>query len=99
METINLSRVPNQSFFVIVNGTKVDFRLHLFNDILYSDIWVDDVNVANSVRCVHKGWLLPKRFNSSIGNFAFITSNDEYPDADNFNDSCVLCHFDNEEIE
>lgn len=99
METINLSKLPNQMFFVITNNVKVDFRLHLFRDVLYCDLWVGERKIANSVRCVPNGWLLPARYNTSIGNFRFETANGEYPNADDFGDSCILTHYEPDEIE
>ena len=98
MEAINISKIPNQSFFVIVDGHQVDFRLHTFNDLLYCDLYVDGVLVSASTRCNPNQPLLPRYYNDSIGNFMFLTTDDNYPDADNFGDSCNLVHVTVDEI-
>lgn len=99
MNIINLAQIPNQEFFTIVEGKNINFRLHTFRDVLYCDVEVNGEVVAYSVRCTNKGWILPSRFNKSIGNFRFETADGvSYPDADNFGDTCTLAYYAPEEI-
>ena len=99
MSEINLTPIPNQTFFVVIDGNKVDFRLHTFRGLLYADISVNESKVANSVRCVNNGWLLPERFDKTIGNFQFQTLDGvSYPSADDFGDSCTLQYYSPDEI-
>lgn len=98
MEQINISRLPNQSFFVIVGEAQVNFRLHVFNGLLYCDLYVNGVLVSASTRCNPNQPLLPKYYNESIGNFMFVTTDDRYPDAEDFGDSCRLVHITADEI-
>lgn len=98
MEAINISKIPNQSFFVIVGDHQVDFRLHVFKDLLYCDLYVDGVLVSASTRCNPNQPLMPRYYNDRIGNFMFITTEGNYPNADYFGDSCNLVHVTADEI-
>ena len=96
---INLTPIPNQTFFVVANGYKVDFRLHTFRELLYADVMVDEEKVANSVRCVNRGWLLPERYNNTLGNFMFDTLDGvSYPNTDDLGTSCFLLYYSPDEI-
>lgn len=99
MEKINLSKTPNQSFFVDVDGKQFDFRLHYFRQLLYCDVSVDGELVAGSIRCVPNGWLVPFEHADGAGNFRFETYNDEYPDCENFGLTCFLMYYSKEEME
>ena len=98
MYTINISKIPNQSFFVVVGENQIDFRLHTFKDLMYCDIYVNGTMVSASTRCTPSNPLLPRYFNSRIGNFMFITDDDEYPNHENFGDTCNLIFITPEEI-
>ena len=98
METIELTYKGDQKFYVIVNGIRIDFRLHRFRDVIYADIWIDNEIIAYSVRCVPFGKLLPIQYESKVGNFFFQTTDDEYPTYDNLGVSCNFIHISETEI-
>lgn len=98
MEIINLSQIPNQSFFVAINGYQFGFRLHYFRQLLYCDVSVDGELVAASVRCVPNGWLVPYEHTHGIGNFRFETYDNAYPDSDNFGTTCFMTYYTQDEI-
>lgn len=98
MEYITLSKIENQSFFVMIDGIEVDFRLHYFRGILYCDVSIDGEVVAYSVRCTNNAWLIPDIHVERVGNFRFETSDNSYPNAQNFGDTCTFVHYGKEEF-
>ena len=98
METYNLSTIPNQTFFVIIDGVEFHFRLHYFREVLYADLTVDNELVAGSVRCVPNGWLFSKAYTKGCGNFRFETKKNAYPNANDFETTCNLVHYTQNEI-
>lgn len=99
MDTINITKIHNQTFFVIIDGVQFHFRLHYFRELLYADVSVNGKLIAGSVRCVPNGWLIPTAYTLGTGNFRFETSDGRYPNADNFGDTCFLRHYTQSEID
>ncbi len=93
-QRIELTQVENQSFGISVEGHSVGFRLHVFNEVIYADITIDGSTVANSVRCVANGWLIPEvyRRQYSLGNFRFETDDYLYPSFADFGERCFLTY-------
>ena len=98
MKRVNISKISNQSFYVAVDGFQFGFRLHYFNELLYCDVSVDGVLVAASVHCCPDALLVPYEHTHGTGNFRFETTNDNYPDADDFGTTCFLTYYTQDEI-
>lgn len=100
MYTINLAPLANQDFEVYIDGIRYYFRLHLFRDMLYADVTVEDTVVARSVRCIDRKWMIPFSYrNEGNGNFRFEDSSvGEYPYWKRLGKGCNLLFYSNEEI-
>lgn len=97
---ISLSKVPNQSMYFIHGDYTYDFSFRTIGNLLYATISINGTAVKSSLRCVPYGWLIP--YNNEIGmdgNFRFETINKDYPDYNDFDDTCFLVYYTNEEIE
>lgn len=95
------NNIPNQSFSVKEEGADIRIRLHVFKDILYADVFVDNECVMCSYRVVNKGWLLPFPWmrRNGIGNLRFEDGDLQYPDYRNFGTTCNLVYYTAEEAE
>lgn len=99
MYKVSMSSVPNQDFDVYLDGVRYYFRLHLFRDMLYADVTVNDEQVIRSVRCIDRTWLIPfASANAGFGNFRFEDDARQYPDWRRFGAQCVLVYYSNAEI-
>ena len=102
MQTVNIQKVPNQSFSITIESVSYDFEIATFKDITYVSVTIDGENVVNSYRCVNNGLVIPFPFmqKKGKGNFIFFDTNGDYPNYKNFGDSCNLYYFSlNEMIE
>jgi len=87
----------NVSFRVSVDNMDFFFRLHIFRDILYCSIWMDNYLIVDSVKCINNAWLLPYKYLATAGNFRFEDSFDEYISASNFGNITKLKYYSREE--
>lgn len=100
MYTINISAIPNQDFETYIDGIRYYFRLHLFRDMLYADVIVEDTEVVRSLRCIDREWMIPFGYkNAGLGNFRF-EDDDEgmYPNWERLGKHCNLRFYTNAEI-
>jgi len=99
MQYISLSKVPNQSFYFIHGDYTYEFSLRMINDLLYSSVSINGTVVKSTLRCVPYGWLIPYKNSMGMdGNFRFETLNKDYPNYNDFDDTCFLIFYTNDEI-
>ena len=102
MEYISLDKDPNQAFTIFTNGMTLTITLQWFRGLMYYSIdTVGGENIVSSERECNGSFLLPQRFEKSGdgGNLCFIDDNGDYPDYRNFNGSCVLVRYNQEEVD
>lgn len=91
---------PNQQFSTIADGINFEITLNTANNLLFATIKANGKTLKESGRCIGNQWLIPYMAYApeGCGNFKFITINDEYPNYKNFNASCILMYYTNEEL-
>ena len=92
MTEFDISNVPNQKFNTNINGRKSAFEFRTFRDIVYINVYVDDVLFCSGVKAVPNDSLFPSKVNEAAGGtFMFVSISDDYPSHTLFNG--VACRF------
>lgn len=97
--SIPIPNNPNETFSSTIAGNIFRFTLRTFHDVVYATIEVNEQTVITGAKVCPNCLLLPKSA-ESVGNFVFYSpADDEYPDSDNFNESCTLLYIDKDSID
>lgn len=98
METISLSKDPNQSMVVVRDDVQYSLTLRTFSGVVLASVQVDGVDVVNSLPCVRNGWLIPYDYLvGERGNLRFESSSESYPTADGFGREYRLVYYTHDE--
>ena len=91
----------NQSFQTVVEGHRFDITFKTAMKMLFATVSIDDKVVKTSGRCIEGTWLVPYKsyLPADCGNFMFVTRDEQYPNHNDFNFSCVLVYYTKEEFE
>lgn len=99
MEIISLpTRFENIEFDYIAEETLYRFRFHVFHDIMYASVYVENEPVVLGQRCVQNLWLIPSGHVPEKGNFRFEVNGEDYPWWENFNNGSNLIYYTAKEI-
>ena len=101
MYIITLPSLPNVEFTTTPeeHGFTIRFRL-LTNGITLVSLSDDDGTIVESVRAINNKWLIPYPYlEQGRGNFRFESDTDDYPYFENFNTSCRLVYYNQDEVD
>lgn len=85
MQKIPLQPVPKQKFNIALDGVSWMISLAAAGDCMYATIRANGVDIIAGARCMPNRRIIPYQYmDRLIGNFAFITSNDNLPWWENF---------------
>lgn len=100
MYQIQLPTSPNSEFTTSPEEAEFTIRLRLLtNGITLVSIADSNVAIADSVRAINGKWLIPYQYlEKNYGNFRFESDTEDYPYFKNFNTSCRLMYYNQEEV-
>lgn len=90
MKEIPLNTVPNQRLRASLGGDEWELTIKVARTMMCCDIKRNDVVLLQGIRVMPNQPLIPYRYLSGDGNFAFITDNDEHPWWEQFGQSQYL---------
>lgn len=100
MTNVNISKLPNTTFQFTADGVLYGFRLHFWDGLMFCSITINGETIIDSVRCISGKWLIPYKYLTVGGNFRFeCIDSSEYPNFNDFGDSCKLVYYTSEEVE
>lgn len=79
MRTIPLTAIPNQSFSVRLDDSRMVMRIKEANGVMVADLERDSVPVLSATRVLAGEPIIPYRYLEE-GNFMVLTLNEELPD-------------------
>ena len=79
MQKIQLSTIPNQRLRATLNDNDWELTIKVARQMMCCDIKRNDNMLIQGIRVIPNQPLIPYRYLSGIGNFAFITDNGELP--------------------
>ncbi|EFB71964.1 hypothetical protein PROVRUST_06718 [Providencia rustigianii DSM 4541] len=79
MQEIPLNAVPNQRLRVSLVDDEWELTIKVARNVMFCDIKRNNDMLIQGVRVMPNQPLIPYRYLSGTGNFAFITDNDELP--------------------
>lgn len=95
------STQDNQSFSVRIGNNTLVFRIRTFRGIVYIDIG-DGVNqIVTGRKALPNAWILPKRYNDSVGNVMFSSrepDGSDYPTCEDLSGKFALMVYTPEEM-
>lgn len=99
-QNIELQQIPNQSFSIVLNERRYDFRLIQSTEVMVVDISRDGLPVVMGMRCLPDTPLMPYQYlEDNSGNFIFTTENDAFPVYTDIGITCFLLYFSAAEME
>ncbi|MBC5791104.1 phage baseplate plug family protein [Providencia sp. JUb39] len=90
MQEIPLNTVPNQRLRVSLGDDEWELTIKVARSVMFCDIKRNDITLIQGIRVMPNQPLIPYRYLSGTGNFAFITDNDELPWWEQFGKSQYL---------
>lgn len=85
MQVVPLQAMPNQQLTVVLDGVLYDLTVRETNGCMSMDVIRAGEVVVSGQRCVAGSLVLPYiSLESTFGNFAFLTQNDDLPYWDQF---------------
>lgn len=101
MYQIQLPTSPNAEFTTSPNESEFTIRLRILTSgITLVSISNTKGKIVDSVRAVNGKWLIPYPYlERNGGNFRFESDNEEYPNFQNFNTTCRLMYYTQEEVD
>lgn len=90
MQEIPLNAVPNQRLRVSLGDDEWELTIKVARSVMFCDIKRNDITLIQGIRVMPNQPLIPYRYLSGTGNFAFITDNDELPWWEQFGKSQYL---------
>ena len=97
METLQIEAIPNQSLSINTDGNRYSIRLKEANGTMAIDIDIDGINIISGRECNTDSLLIPYK-HLEVGNFKFITENDNLPYYTNFKNSDKLVFISKSEL-
>lgn len=79
MKLIPVAPVPNQSFSVLLDGTRIVMRLKEANGVMVCDLERGGISVLRASRALAGEAIIPYHY-IETGNFIFLTLNGDLPD-------------------
>lgn len=79
MMQIPLSAIPRQTFTIQLDGSTYNFSLYTIVGSMAVDLVRDGVEILSGTRVVAGYPVIPYRY-LELGNFVFLTANDDLPD-------------------
>lgn len=72
--------------------TPIHILLQTINNITFMSIFVNNEQIGEAFACFPNRFVIPYRYmiNLAGGNFIFETQDDNYPNYENFNITCIL---------
>ena len=83
MQDLGLAALPNQNFFVQLDGSAYAITIRQASGCVIASVSRDDVTLIEGARVVTGTPLLPYRYEEA-GNFILTTQNDDLPDYTQF---------------
>lgn len=85
MQIIPLQNIPNQSFPITLDNVRYILTFRTIGDLTYLTVEQNTVTILSGIRCPPNEPLIPYEYlEGAGGNFAFMTSNGEYPNYQSF---------------
>lgn len=94
------SSAPNQNFRTVVDGFTFDITLNTALDMLFATVDINGERVKTTCRCINGQFIVPypAYLPDGCGNFLFYTKDENYPNYQNFNTTCMLIYLSDSEI-
>lgn len=93
MQVIALSAVQNQQFTVTLDNNRYEIAIYLTDDVMCCDINCNDVQLTTGMRAQPGAPLIPFQFLQGLnGNFFIVTSDDDYPNYNDFGTTQYLIY-------
>jgi|GEM_PF-5399453 len=98
-QLIQLEPLPNQNFTIRLGDHRYEIALKsISDDLMCISIMRDNLMLIQGVRAMPSTLFLPKHMEMGLGNFAFITVNDEYPSYQKFGGDHQLYYYQTGEV-
>lgn len=98
MVRIDLDKIPNQVFTVLLENTLYKVQLRTIQGLTYMSAWINDEPLFYSQLCSPNIYVNPYRYVGSGGKFMFSCLDNEYPNYNNFGNTQYLLFYTAEEV-
>jgi len=99
MVKIDLEKIPNQMFDVLIDNVMYRVQLRTIQGLTYMSVWANDELLFNSQLCAPNVFVNPYNYVSSGGKFMFSCIDGEYPNYQNFGNTQELLFYTAEEVD
>lgn len=79
MYLIDLDRIPNQTFNIMLENTNYRVALRSIKGLTYMSVWANGEILFYNQICVPNGYVNPFNYLSQNGKFYFQSDNGDYP--------------------
>lgn len=98
MQTIKLSKIPNQEIIFVVESKAFTVQLRTIQGLTFASIFLDGEPLLYSQICVPNSFINLYRYISVGGKFYFKCTDNEYPNYTKFGDTQELLFYMEDEL-
>ena len=99
MIQIPLDAIPNQSLSIRLDSRRYEITVQATSGVIAATIARDGEMLVQGLRCAASTPLLPFQYmEDGVGNFVFLTKDEEYPDYTKFNSTHQLVYLSGAEL-
>lgn len=98
MYKIDLDKIPNQMFNVLIDNTMYRVQLRTIQGLTYMSVWANDELLFYNQLCIPNLYVNPYNYVGSGGKFIFSCLDDEYPNYEQFGNTQNLLFHTAEEV-
>lgn len=98
MQTIELQKIPNQQFSLIVDDKTFLVQLRTIQDLTFANIFLDGEPLLYSQLCTPNNFINLYRYISAGGKFYFKCVDNEYPNYKKFGGAHQLLFYTEDEL-
>ena len=99
MVKIDLDKIPNQMFDVLIDNVMYRVQLRTIQELTYMSVWANDELLFNSQLCSPNIYVNPYNYVGLGGKFLFKCIDGEYPNYRNFGNTQELLFYTAEEVD
>jgi hypothetical protein len=98
MQIVPIQAIPNQKFFIVLDGNQWDIGIRTTNGCISVSASLNGNPIMENMRAVAGTRVIPSKYQEA-GNFVFITQNYEIPDYINFGVTQFLIYISQAELD
>lgn len=99
MRLIELQKIPNQVFNVVLNGIDYRVQLRTIQDLTFLSVWKSGEALFLNQICMPNAFIDPYKYVSDNGNLYFACADNEYPNYRKFGDTQRLFYLTKKEVD